>query len=97
MVRHLWREGVCVGRHRVRRLMRLKGLQAIYQAPRMTRPYPEYIPILPPSCPTNQDHLKGNRQPVLVGSGRGVKSAYVCGCETTSANFAGQELGEPMM
>ena len=34
MVRHLWREGVCVGRHRVRRLMRLMGLQAIYQAPR---------------------------------------------------------------
>ena len=29
MVRHLWREGVGVGRHRVRRLMRL---QAIYQA-----------------------------------------------------------------
>ena len=22
MVRHLWREGICVGRHRVRRLMR---------------------------------------------------------------------------
>ena len=34
MVRHLWREGVCVGRHRVRRLMRLMGLEAIYQAPR---------------------------------------------------------------
>ena len=30
MVRHLWREGICVGRHRVRRLMRLMGLQAIY-------------------------------------------------------------------
>ena len=36
MVRHLWREGICVGRHRVRRLMRLMGLQAIYQAPRTT-------------------------------------------------------------
>ncbi len=32
MVRHLWREGVCVGRHRVRRMMRLMGLQAIYQS-----------------------------------------------------------------
>ena len=42
MVRHLRREGVRVGRHRVRRLMRLMGLQAIYQAPRTTRPHPEH-------------------------------------------------------
>ena len=42
MVRHVWREGVGVGRHRVRRLMRLMGLQAIYQAPRTTRPHPEH-------------------------------------------------------
>ena len=41
MVRHLWREGICVGRHRVRRLMRLMGLQAIYQAPRTTTRHPE--------------------------------------------------------
>ena len=34
MVRHLWRDGVRVGRHRARRLMRVMGLQAIYQAPR---------------------------------------------------------------
>ena len=31
MVRHLRREGVGVGRHRVRRLMRLMGLKVIYQ------------------------------------------------------------------
>ena len=37
MVRHLWREGVRVGRHRVRRLMRLMGLEAIYQVPRTSR------------------------------------------------------------
>ncbi len=43
MVRHLWREGVRVGRHRVRRLMRLMGLQAIYQAPRTTRPHPDEV------------------------------------------------------
>ena len=42
MVRHLWREGNCVGRHRVRRLMRLMGLQAIYQAPRTTTRHPEH-------------------------------------------------------
>ncbi len=38
MVRQLRREGVCVGRHRVRRLMRLMGLEAIYQAPRTSAP-----------------------------------------------------------
>ena len=33
MTRHLRREGETVDRHRVRRLMRLMGLAAIYQAP----------------------------------------------------------------
>jgi len=42
MVRHLWREGIRVGRHRVRRCMRLMGLQAIYQAPRTSQPHPEH-------------------------------------------------------
>ena len=34
MVRHLACEEVVVGRHRVRRLMRLMGLEAIYRKPR---------------------------------------------------------------
>jgi len=42
MVRQLRRDGVCVGRHRVRRMMRLMGLEAIYQAPRTSRPYPTH-------------------------------------------------------
>ena len=42
MVRQLRREGVCVGRHRVRRLMRLMGLEAIYQGPRTSDPHPEH-------------------------------------------------------
>ena len=42
MARQLRREGVCVGRHRVRRLMRLMGLQAIYQAPRTSAPHPAH-------------------------------------------------------
>ena len=42
MARHLGREGIHVGRHRVRRLMRLMGLQAIYQAPRTSTPNPEH-------------------------------------------------------
>ncbi len=42
MVRHLRREGHRVGRHRVRRLMRLMGLEAIYQAPRTSAPHPAH-------------------------------------------------------
>ena len=42
MARHLRREGVCAGRHRVRRLMRLMGLVAIYQAPRTSDPHPAH-------------------------------------------------------
>ena len=42
MVRQLRREGVAVGRHRVRRLMRLMGLEAIYQAPRTSDPHPAH-------------------------------------------------------
>ena len=42
MARHLRREGYCVGRHRVRRLMKLMGIQAIYQAPRTSAPHPEH-------------------------------------------------------
>jgi len=42
MVRQLRREGIEVGRHRVRRLMRLMGLEAIYQAPRTSDPHPHH-------------------------------------------------------
>ena len=42
MVRQLRREGNSVGRHRVRRLMRLMGLQAIHQTPRTSEPHPEH-------------------------------------------------------
>ena len=42
MVRQLLREGIAVGRHRVRRLMRLMGLEAIYQAPRTSDPHPAH-------------------------------------------------------
>ena len=42
MARHLGREGVAVGRHRVRRLMKLLGLEAIYRKPRTTVANPEH-------------------------------------------------------
>lgn len=42
MVRQLRREGISVGRHRVRRLMRLMGLEAIYQAPKTSTPHPAH-------------------------------------------------------
>ena len=42
MAHQLRREGVSVGRHRVRRLMRMMSLTAIYQAPRTSDPHPEH-------------------------------------------------------
>lgn len=42
MARHLRREGYCVSWHRVRRLMRLMGIQAIYQTPRTSQPHPDH-------------------------------------------------------
>ncbi len=42
MMRHLRRQGYCVGRHRIRRLMRIMGLRAIYQEPRTSMPHPEH-------------------------------------------------------
>ena len=42
MMRHLAREGKQVGRHRVRRLMRLLGLEAIYRKPRTSVANPDH-------------------------------------------------------
>ena len=42
MVRHLRHEGVVVGRHRVRRLMRLMGMEAVYRKPRTSAANPEH-------------------------------------------------------
>jgi putative transposase len=42
MACQLRREGVWIGRHRIRRLMRLMGLEAIYQAPRTSNPHPAH-------------------------------------------------------
>ena len=42
MARHLEQEEVMVGRHRVRRLMHLLGLEAIYRKPRTSTAHPEH-------------------------------------------------------
>ena len=42
MARHLRREGMVAGRHRVRRLMRLMGMEAIYRKPRTSAPNPQH-------------------------------------------------------
>ena len=42
MARHLRREGYSVGRHRIRRLMGVMGLRAIFQEPRTSQPHPEH-------------------------------------------------------
>ena len=40
MARYLRREGYYVGRHRVCRLMRLMGIEAVYQKPKTSQPHP---------------------------------------------------------
>ncbi len=42
MKRWLYRQGYMVSRKRVRRLMRLLGLQAVFQRPRTSQPHPEH-------------------------------------------------------
>jgi putative transposase len=42
MARHFRRRGHRIGRHRVRRLMRIMGLAAIYQAPKTSMPHPAH-------------------------------------------------------
>ena len=42
MTRFLRRQGYCVGRKRIRRLMRKMGLTPIYQKPRTSEPHPEH-------------------------------------------------------
>nr|WP_249110560.1 IS3 family transposase [Neokomagataea anthophila] len=42
MMRHPQREGYCVGRKRIRRLMSRMGLTPIYQKPRTTVRHPEH-------------------------------------------------------
>ena len=42
MARWLRRQGHCVGRHRVRRLMRKMGLTPIYQPPKTSQPHPQH-------------------------------------------------------
>jgi putative transposase len=43
---YLRRDGIIVGRHRVRRLIRIMGLEAIYRRPRTSQPHPAH-PIYP--------------------------------------------------
>ena len=43
---YLRREGVVVGRHRVRRLMAKMGLEAIYKRPGTSQPHPQH-PVFP--------------------------------------------------
>lgn len=42
MARHLRRQGYCVNRKRIRRLMERMGLSAIYQKPQTSKPHPEH-------------------------------------------------------
>ena len=60
MKRRLYRQGYTVSRKRVRRLMRLLGLQAVFQRPRTSQPHPEHriYPYLLRDLPiTRPDHV----------------------------------------
>jgi len=60
MVRQLRQDGISAGRHRVRRLMRLMGLETIYQAPRTSTPHPQHriYPYLLRNLPVvRSDHV----------------------------------------
>jgi putative transposase len=60
MTRHLKRQGYCVGRKRIRRLMRKMGLTPIYQKPRTSKPHPEHriYPYLLRDVPIDRpDHV----------------------------------------
>ena len=60
MKRWLYRQGYTVSRKRVRRLMRLLGLQAVFQRPRTSQPHPEHriYPYLLRDLPiTRPDHV----------------------------------------
>ncbi len=46
IVQYLARDGVRVGRHRVRRLMRKMGLEAVYRRPKTSQPHPQH-PVYP--------------------------------------------------
>jgi len=60
MTRHLRRQGYCVSRKRIRRLMRKMGLTPIYQKPRTSEPHPEHriYPYLLRDVPIDEpDHV----------------------------------------
>jgi putative transposase len=60
MTRHLRRQGYCIGRKRIRRLMRKMGLTPIYQKPRTSEPHPEHriYPYLLRDVPIDRpDHV----------------------------------------
>ena len=59
MARHLRRQGYCVGRNRIRRLMRLMGIEAIYQKPRTSDPHPDHK--IYPYLLRNLDVTKANQ------------------------------------
>jgi putative transposase len=67
---YLRREGIVVGRHRVRRLMAKMGLEAIYKRPRTSQPHPQH-PVYP--------YLLRKMQTDRTKSGVPISLLYRCG------------------
>ena len=85
-MRHLRSEGITVGRHRIRRLMRRMGIEATYRRPRTSIATPEHR-IFPLSAPGSDDHAGGPRL---------VCKHHVCPCDTGLFLLGGCDgLGDP--
>lgn len=57
MMRHLRREGVTAGWHRIRRLMRLMGMEATYRRPRRSVANSEHR-VFPTCCATSRSAVR---------------------------------------
>ncbi len=86
MMRHLRREGVTAGRHRVRRLMRLMGMEVTYRRPRTSMPNSEHR-VFPVPVARSGDIPGG---PCLV------RGHHVCPCQPGVFLPCGRDgLGHP--
>jgi len=73
MARHLRREGYCVGRKRIRRLMKKMSIEAIFQKPRTSDPHPQHkiYPYLLKGLEINQPNQVWCTDITYIPIGRG--------------------------
>ena len=90
MARHLGREGVPVGRHRVRRLMRLMGLEALYRKPHTSssqpshRIYPYLLRVTTSSCSSCSGSSTASRNCMKPGTPPTSSGGHRCSPSTNA-------------